>query len=212
MGNNDHRAAGAAAGILQKGQHLLTGLVIQCTGGLVAEQQLGVFGQCAGNGHPLLLAAGKLSREVVQPLSQTHAAQGLFGVQRVAADLAGQLHVLQCGQVLHKVVELEHKAHVVPAVGGELSGGKVAHVLAVQPDIALVAAVHASKDIQQGGLACAGRPHDDAELPLIHIEIQVVCGGDLHTAGLIVFANVLKLHKMLHGVFSFLSGMHTVSI
>ena len=79
----------------------------------------------------------------------------------------------------------------------------MAHVLAVQPDISIVAAVHASKDVQQGGLACAGRPHDDAELALIHIEIQVVCGGDLHTAGLVVFANVLKLHKMLHGVFPF---------
>ena len=40
--------------------------VVQRTGGLVAEQQLWVFGQCAGNGHPLLLAAGKLRREVVR--------------------------------------------------------------------------------------------------------------------------------------------------
>ena len=144
MGNNDHRAAGAAAGILQKGQHLLAGLVIQCTGGLVAEQKLGIFGQCAGNGHPLLLAAGKLRREVVQPLAQPHAAQGLGGVQRVAADLAGQLHIFQRRQVLHQVVELEHKAHIVPAVSGQLPLGKVAHVLPVQPDMALVAGVHAA--------------------------------------------------------------------
>ena len=40
VGNNDHRAAGAAAGILQKGQHLLAGLVVQGTGGLVAQQHV----------------------------------------------------------------------------------------------------------------------------------------------------------------------------
>ena len=203
VGNNNDGASGLAAGILQKAQHLFAGAVVQRTGGLVAEQQLGVFGQCAGNGHPLLLAAGKLRREVVQPLAQPHAAQGLGGVQRVAADLAGKFHVFQCGQVLHQVVELEHKAHIVPAVGGQLPGGKAAHVAAVQPDVALVAVVHAAQNVQQGGLARAGGPHDDAELALVHIEIQVVCGSDLHTAGLVIFTDIFKLHKMLHGVFPF---------
>ena len=151
----------------------------------------------------ILLAAGKLRREVVQPLAQPHAAQGLGGVQRVAADLAGKFHVFQCGQVLHQVVELEHKAHIVPAVGGQLPGGKAAHVAAVQPDVALVAVVHAAQNVQQGGLARAGGPHDDAELALVHIEIQVVCGSDLHTAGLVIFTDIFKLHKMLHGVFPF---------
>ena len=127
----------------------------------------------------------------------------LGGVQRVAADLAGKLHVFQRGQVLHQVVELEHKAHVIPAVGGQLPGGKAAHVAAVQPDVALVAVVHAAQNIQQGGLARTGGPHDDAELALVHIEIQVVGGSDLHTAGLVIFTDIFKLHKMLHGVFPF---------
>ena len=203
VGNNNDGASGLAAGILQKAQHLFAGAVVQRTGGLVAEQQLGVFGQCAGNGHPLLLAAGKLRRKVVQPLAQPHAAQGLGGVQRVAADLTGKLHVFQRGQVLHQVVELEHKAHIIPAVGGQLPGGKAAHVAAVQPDVALVAAVHAAQNVQQCGLARTGGPHDDTELALVHIEIQVVGSSDLHTAGLVIFTDIFKLHKMLHGVFPF---------
>ena len=146
-----------------------------------------------------------LAPDVAMPHSteNCHAAQGLGGVQRVAADLAGKLHVFQRGQVLHQVVELEHKAHVIPAVGGQLPGGKAAHVAAVQPDVALVAVVHAAQNIQQGGLARTGGPHDDAELALVHIEIQVVGGSDLHTAGLVIFTDIFKLHKMLHGVFPF---------
>jgi hypothetical protein len=78
--------------------------------------------------------------------------------------------------------------------------------------MALVAGVHAAQNVQQGGLARAGGAHDDAELPLVHIKAHVVGGGDLHAAGLVIFADILKLHKMFHGVFSFLSGMHSVSI
>lgn len=59
MGDHDDGASGLAAGLLQKPQHLFAGLVVQGTGGLVAQQELGVFGQGPGNGHPLLLAAGQ---------------------------------------------------------------------------------------------------------------------------------------------------------
>ena len=67
----------------------------------------------------------------------------------------------------------------------------------------LIAAVHAAQNVQQGGLAGTGGAYDDAELPLVHIKVHVVGGGDLHTSGLVIFADVLKLHKMIHGVFSF---------
>ena len=69
--------------------------------------------------------------------------------------------------------------------------------------MALIAAVHTAQDVQQGGLAGTGGAYDDAELPLVHIKVHVVGGSDLHTSGLVIFADVLKLHKMLHGVFSF---------
>ena len=69
--------------------------------------------------------------------------------------------------------------------------------------MALIAAVHAAQNVQQGGLAGTGGTYDDAELPLVHIKVHVVGGGDLHTSGLVIFADVLKLHKMIHGVFSF---------
>ena len=68
---------------------------------------------------------------------------------------------------------------------------------------AAVTAERTVEDPEQGGLARTGGPHDDTELALVHIEIQVVCGSDLHTAGLVIFTDIFKLHKMLHGVFPF---------
>ena len=198
MGNDDDGAPCFAAGALEQGQHLLAGLVVQRTGGLIAEQELGVLGQRPGNGDALLLAARKLGREVVEPLAQTHAFQRGGGVQRITADLAGQLHIFQCSQILHQIVELEHEANIIPAVGGELFFGKMAHILPVQPDMALIAGVHAAQNIQQSGLACTRGTHNDAKLALVYIKIQVIGRRNADTAGLIIFGNILKLHKMFH--------------
>ena len=101
----------------------LAGIVVQGAGWLVAQQQLGILGQGPGDGHPLLLTAGELCREVAHPVRQPHGAQHLRRVQGVPADLSGQLHVLQGRQVRDQVVKLKDKADVVAAVGGELFGG-----------------------------------------------------------------------------------------
>ena len=58
VGDDDNSDFLAAAGILQQFQNLYAGLIVQSTGGLITEQQLGVFRQRAGNGHTLLLTAG----------------------------------------------------------------------------------------------------------------------------------------------------------
>ena len=70
VGDDDDGAARLAAGALQQGQHLFAGLVVQRTGRLIAEQELRIFGEGARNGDALLFAAGKLGREVVQPLAE----------------------------------------------------------------------------------------------------------------------------------------------
>ena len=49
--------------------------------------------------------------------------------------------------------------------------------------MALIAAVHAAQDVQQGGLAGTGRAYDDAELPLVHIFCASL--GLLHAEGML---------------------------
>ena len=53
-----------------------------------------------------------------QPMPQPHLGKHLGRIERVLADLARPLHVLQRRAVLHEAVELEHEAYVVAAVVG----------------------------------------------------------------------------------------------
>jgi hypothetical protein len=58
-------------------QHHLAGLVVECAGGLVAQQHIGALDDGAGNRHALLLAARQLRREVVLAARQPHQANRL---------------------------------------------------------------------------------------------------------------------------------------
>ena len=197
VGDDDDRAALPAAGGLQQRQHLLAGLVVQRAGGFIAEQDLRVFGQRAGNRNTLLLTARKLRREVVLSVRQSHLVQHGVGVQRVAADLSGQLDIFPRGQVLHQIVELKDKAHIIPAVGRQPLFIKAADLFAVQQDRALIAGVHAAQHIQHGGLACARGAEDDAELALFDLKADMVGRGDPRFTHLIIFTHIVKQHKRL---------------
>ena len=65
MGHHDHGFAALAAQFIQQRQNCLAGLIVESARGLVAQQDVGVFGQCTGDGAALLLAAGALGGEVV---------------------------------------------------------------------------------------------------------------------------------------------------
>ena len=57
MGDDDHGDVQLLVDVPDQLQYLPGGLGVQGTGGLVAQQNLGVGGQGTGNGHALLLAA-----------------------------------------------------------------------------------------------------------------------------------------------------------
>ena len=140
-------------------------------------------------------AAGQLSGEVAYPVGQPHRCQHLIGIQRIAADLARQLHVLAGRQILHQVVELEDEADVVAAVLGELLAVERAHTRAIQHDGARGGRVHAAEHVQKRRLASPGRPHDDHEFALLNSEAHVAHGGHFHLAHLVDLAHVGKFHE-----------------
>ena len=89
-------------------------------GRLVQNEYARVFQEHAGNGYALLFASGKLTGEVVHTVLKAHFAHGSSCVQRIPAYLRCQFYVFQCGEVLHQIIELKHKTHVIAAVSGEL--------------------------------------------------------------------------------------------
>ncbi len=126
--------------------------------------------------------------------------QHVPGVQGIPADLGGQLHIFQGGEVLHQVVKLEHKADIMPPVGGELLGVIVADPCAVHGDGAAGAGIHAAQHVEHGSLARAGGTYDDGELPLVHGEVHPIHRFDGNLTHSVLFLYVFKgyvAHKAL---------------
>ena len=70
VGDHDDRLAHVVDGAAQERQHLRAGARVEVAGGLVGEDDLGPGHQGAGDGDPLLLAAGQLRGPVRQPVAR----------------------------------------------------------------------------------------------------------------------------------------------
>ena len=90
MRDDDNGHAVFSAGILQEFQDGFSGVVVESACRLIAEEQLWIFREGAGDGNALLLAAGKLSREVVYPVRKSHFLKDGAGIQRIFANLGCQ--------------------------------------------------------------------------------------------------------------------------
>ena len=142
-----------------------------------------------------MLAAGKLRREVIQPVPQPHRLQSLLGRHRITADLRRQFHIFQCRQILHQIIKLEHKPNVMPPVGDQLTGRALYNVAAVHQHLTFIGGVHATQNIQHCGLSCAGGPHNNGKFTLFYGKIDAVacCRDDL--AGAVALVNIFHFHK-----------------
>jgi len=69
VGHHDDRLAEVLIQLLQHHHDVFGRLRVQVTGGLVGDDQVRVGGDGAGDGDALFLAAGKLPREVRQPVA-----------------------------------------------------------------------------------------------------------------------------------------------
>ena len=75
----------------QQLQDAAAGGAVEVAGGLVGEQDRRPGGEGAGEGHPLLLAAGELARVVVAAVGEPHGGQQLVGAaERVGAGRAAR--------------------------------------------------------------------------------------------------------------------------
>ena len=113
--NNDELSLLAGQG-MQQLQNFLSRHIVQRPRRLIAKDQLGIFRNGACNRYSLLFAPGKLCRETAQPVRKTDRFQNTLRVQVVFTDFNGDLHVFKGCQIGHQVIELEHKAHIVPAI------------------------------------------------------------------------------------------------
>jgi membrane protease YdiL (CAAX protease family) len=122
----------------QQGNHVGAGAGVEIAGGLVAHQDRGLVDQRPGNGHPLLLAAGELSRMVVEPVGEADFAERLGGsaASFAGGDTAGidqgKLDILNRRGAWQQVEVLKDKAEMAVAEMGPLVGGCPGNVFAVE--------------------------------------------------------------------------------
>ena len=131
--------------------------------GLVEQEHARLNGQGAGQGHPLLLAAGHLVRVLGRLGGQPHQLELLQGpgASLLAPDLAhaqAEGHVVQRRHVREEAVALEDHAHVA------LLGGNAGLVDAVDQDAPRVDRLEAGQDPQGGGLPAPGRSEKGDQL------------------------------------------------
>ena len=149
--------------------------------GLVEQQDLRFGDQRAGNGDPLLLAAGELAHPAIEELAELHQFGDLadLGLDRglvVTAERQAE------GDVLANV-EMREQREVLPhQPGGALVHRQRRDVLAAQQKTAARHRFQAGDDAQKRGLAAAARPHDGDELAALDGKIDGFEGDEVAEA------------------------------
>ena len=118
----DHHHRHAFFGQVQHDiQHFFDHLRVQGAGGFIEKHDLGIHGQGAGNGHPLLLAAGKLTGIGIElfrsmPTLSRRAEGDLPGFFSIAFahHFLGQGEIVHDRQMRKEVERLENHAHFAP--------------------------------------------------------------------------------------------------
>ncbi len=192
VGDHHDEAVLFCGDVVEQFEDLLARGVIEGARGLVAEEELGVFGDGAGDGDALLFTPRELGGEAHEPFAQPDLFEYLPRVEGVFANFYGELDVFKCREVGHEVIELEDEADVVAAVLGETLPVEGGYVAAVEKYLAGGGAIHAAEEIEEGGLARArGAEHDD-EFPLFEGEGDVFECVDADIAEGILFADIFE--------------------
>ena len=183
---------------LQLQLHLAAQLKVQRAEGLVQQKHPGPVHHRPGNGHPLLLPAGKLAGHPVFIPGQLHQFQRLsygpgnllFGAAaklQAVPDVGGHRHVGKQGVIL------EYGVHVPLVRRG------VGHIPAFQQHPTCIGAFQPGNDAQRGGFSTAGRAEQRDEFPGGRVQRNAPQNGGAVKG----FFNVLQLQNGLAHAFSF---------
>jgi hypothetical protein len=122
---------------------------------VVAQQHVRPLGDGPRDGDALLLTAGELGGEMVEPMAEPHQLQRRHRVHRVLGDLGHQRHVLAHREVGDQVVELEHEADMLAPITRQPGLAGADQRMVTKIGDADTGRVEPAEDVEQGGLAAA---------------------------------------------------------
>ena len=175
VGHEDEGDAGAPLQVLELAAHLLAELEVEGRERLVQQQHLGMIGQRARQGDPLLLPAGELGGA---PSAQPrHLDQGQHLLDDAADLLLGRAPHLQSeGDVLRHRHMGEQGIALEDGIDRPLIGRQMLDRAALEQDLAGARLLEAGDQAQQRGLAAARGAQEGEELVLPDGDRDVVEG------------------------------------
>src|SRR5450830_155092 len=160
MADDDDGHAKARIDVAQGVQQGARGFRVQRGSRFVAQQHVGVAGQCAGNRHALFLAARQLRRIAVQLVRQAHQRQAfldagsdLLALGR-AMDFQGKGHVVVDAGVLQQIELLENHADILARIA-QRALAQAGQFSASDSNAAAIGAFEQVNQAQQGRFAGA---------------------------------------------------------
>jgi len=179
VGDHDDGRAEPVHGVAEQREDLGGGGGVEGAGGLVAEDHVGAGDEGAGDGDPLLLAAGELGGPPGALVGEADLAEDLGGAAPVGAapgEPQREQHVLLDGERGQQVEGLEDEAEAAAAQFGELVLAEACDLGAAEPDGAGGGAVESGGALQEGRLAGAGRSHHGGEAAVREAQVDAAQG------------------------------------
>ncbi|MNZ44195.1 hypothetical protein D3C78_618230 [compost metagenome] len=182
----------------QQLQHRCGGLRVQGAGGFVAQQDLRVGRQGAGDADALLLAARELRRVLFGVVRQAHAGQQPgdalvdFGPRQPARQRQRQGDIVGDGLGGQQVEVLEDHPDLL-AEAAQLVGVEGGNVFAVDDDLPARGLFQPVDQAQHGAFACAGMADQAEHLAVFDGQAGWVQSGDFPTGDAVGLVYMLEL-------------------
>ena len=122
---------------------------------------------------------------MIHPGFEPDQLESLLGTHRPLGDLRHQCDVLPGREARDQIVELEHEAHVAPAIRRETAVVEVGQLQVAEEKPAAGGMIEPAHDVQERGLATAGRPQEYDELPRPDLQVNALKRPHLHLTGAI---------------------------
>ena len=153
------------------------GAGIQSAGRLVGQQNTRIVDHGAGNGHTLLLPAGKAVAAVMHPRRQAHQLQrpnDALPAFRRRNPFVNQreLDVFEHCRMIKKIAGLHDEAHVAAPEGRRLFPVELQDIGSENFQRAGIRGVQHAQHMQHGGLAATGRAHDGHKFARFDLDIH----------------------------------------
>ena len=193
MGNKNEGDTGSLLNLLQFLLHVLSQLKVESCQRLVQKQNLGLVDKGAGNGHTLLLAAGKAVDTALFKAAECNHGEHLsnllmdFGFGALLLT-QGEGHIFKNVQVREQGIALENGVYIA------LIGRNIVDILTHKDNIALVSSFKAADKAQSGGLAAAGGAQQSNKFIIVNVQTDIVQNNSF----VIGFADVFKFYYLLH--------------